>query len=216
MSKSKITVANWVTFMRFACMPLIVFFYFSTDFIPSGKLIAMILFLVAALTDFVDGWIARRFNQVTDLGKLLDPIADKLLTFLGFVLIFTDVMLLGMLFPIWFAVVVFFLATLRDYITNILRQLAALKGKVMAADWYAKIKSTVQYVAIALAMFYAYYCVNCCGGVACGTTAEAVIRWITVSLLGISALLSIASGISYIMTYAKIAKSNPTPPQTAK
>jgi len=207
-NKRGLTVATYVTLMRFALMPVIVFFYFSTEFIACGKLVAMILFLVAALTDFVDGWIARKFNQVTNLGKLLDPIADKLLTFLGFVLIFTDITLIGTLYPVWFAFIVFFIATLRDYITNLLRQLAATKNHVMAADWYAKIKSTVQYVGIALAMFYAYYYYAVCC-ISCGGTGETVLRCVVMSILGLSAILSVLSGLSYIKTYIKISQSNP-------
>ena len=190
--------ANIITFMRFVFMPLIIVFYLLPDTAGGyGKLIAMILFAVAAFTDFLDGFIARRFNMVTDLGKLLDPIADKTLTFLGFLLIFTDVSLIGTLYPVWFAIVIFFIATLRDYITNALRQMAALKNKVMAADWAAKIKSTFQYIGISLAMFYAFALVS----INMSGTLETVLKWITCGFLIISAVLSIISGISYIRTY---------------
>jgi CDP-diacylglycerol--glycerol-3-phosphate 3-phosphatidyltransferase len=195
-TKRKITLATYFTFARFALMPVIMFFYF-TNFFAETKLLAMSLFALAAFTDFIDGWIARKFNQVTDLGKLLDPIADKLLTFLGFALIFTDGALIPALYPVYFGVIVFFIATLRDYITNILRQLAALKNRVMAADWYSKIKSTVQYIGIICAMLYTY-----------PTFQHLSLRIITITILSISALLSIASGISYLRTYAKIRKSS--------
>jgi len=204
--KQKLTVATYVTFSRFALMPIIAFFYFSTEFIAYGKLIAMILFITAALTDFVDGFIARKFNQVSDLGKLLDPIADKLLTFMGFLLVFSDVTLIGdfgsTLYPIWFAFGVFFIATLRDYITNILRQLCALKNHVLAADWYSKIKSTVQYIGISFAMFYAFAMMN----LDFTGAFEITIKVFAISLLSLSAILSIMSGISYIRTYAKLSK----------
>jgi len=204
--KSWLNAATSVTLCRFALIPVIVFFYFSTSFIGAGKLIAMILFVVAALTDFVDGWIARRFNQVTDLGKLLDPIADKTLTFVGFLLVFSDVALLGVLYPIWFAFIVFFIATFRDFIINALRQFAALKNHVIAAGIFAKIKSFLQFIGISLAMFYAF----CVIGLGNGGTFEVVLRWVTLVFLGASAVLSIVSGIRYTTQYARLVKT-PSP-----
>ena len=69
---------NKITLSRLLLIPLIVFFYLAT-FIPYARLVAAILFVIAALTDFVDGRIARKTNQVTDLGKFFDAIADKVL-----------------------------------------------------------------------------------------------------------------------------------------
>ena len=207
---SSINVANIITLSRFALMPLIAFFYFSSSFILYGKLVALVLFVVAATTDFIDGWVARRFNQITDLGKLLDPIADKLLTFLGFLLIFSDITILGVLYPIWFAFLIFFIATLRDYVVNVLRQLAALKNKAMAADWYAKVKSSVQYVGISLAMLYAY--LLHATDLLESSVTEPILRYSVWAILGLSVLLSIFSGNSYIKTYRKICREHATHP----
>jgi len=213
--KSWLNAATAVTLCRFALIPVIVLFYFLGTFeiLVSGKLIAMILFIIAALTDFIDGWIARKFNQITDLGKLLDPIADKTLTFVGFLLVFSDVSLLGALYPVWFAFIIFFIATFRDFITNALRQFAALKNHVIAADIYAKIKSFLQFIGISLAMFYAFYFF----GVGSNETFEIVLRWAAWIFLSSSAILSIMSGISYITQYAKLTKkSDPKPQPTPK
>ena len=187
--------ANIITFTRFVFIPLIILFYLLPDSVTDGcgKLIAMILFAVAAFTDFLDGWIARRFNMVTDLGKLLDPIADKTLTMLGFLLIFTDMTLIGTLYPVWFAVTIFIVIILRDNLINAIRQLCALKGKAMAAGWVAKWKSTFQYIGISLAMFYGFALVS----INMSGTLEAVLKWTTWGFLIISALLSILSGINY-------------------
>ena len=162
---------------------------------------AVTLFVVAFLTDFLDGWVARRFNQVTDLGKLLDPIADKLLTFLGFALIFTDMTLLGTLYPVWFAFGVFFVATMRDFILNLYRQLASARGTVMAADWTSKIKSTVQYIGITAAMVYAYILPS--GDV------EQGLRIAVLSVLSLATVLTLISLASHTRHYMKI--KNPTP-----
>ena len=195
--KGGLNAATFVTLVRIALMPLIIFFYLSS--FDGGKLIALILFVFAAATDFLDGWIARRFNQVTDMGKLLDPIADKLLTFLGFLLIFSDVTLLGTLYPIWVAISVFFIATARDYVINAVRKLAALKNKVLAATWHGKVKSAVQYVAISLAMFYAYYL----NFMEVGDAFEVGLRISVWVGLGLATLLTVFSGASFILQYRR-------------
>ena len=215
--------ANIITLTRFAFMPLIVFFYFSTDFFTYGKLVALVLFVIAYLTDFLDGFVARKYNLVTDLGKLLDPIADKLLTFLGFALIFTDTTLLGTLFPVWFAFLIFFVSTLRDYVINMLRQMIALRGQALAANSFSKIKSSVQYMAITLAMLYAFFYAftiaygswfypPTAGQVVTsdghffryGECFETFLRASVLGLLSLSAILSIVSGAIYTRAYVKL------------
>ncbi|MBR2053059.1 MAG: CDP-alcohol phosphatidyltransferase family protein, partial [Clostridia bacterium] len=80
---------NQITCIRIALLPFIAFFYLA-DFIPWGKFIAVVLFAVAALTDFIDGKLARKTGQVTDLGKFLDTIADKLLITVALILVVAD------------------------------------------------------------------------------------------------------------------------------
>ena len=72
---------NKLTVLRMVLIPFVMFFYLAT-FIPYGigKIVALVIFIVAALTDLLDGKIARKHNLVTNLGKFLDPIADKILT----------------------------------------------------------------------------------------------------------------------------------------
>ena len=149
---------NKITLSRLLLIPLIVFFYLAT-FIPYARLVAAILFVIAALTDFVDGRIARKTNQVTDLGKFFDAIADKVLTMTGFILIIA-VPITGtapVVWPSWLGVVCVVIMLAREFIISALRQLAASKGKVLAADMSGKIKATLQFVAIVLYMFYAFF-----------------------------------------------------------
>ena len=149
---------NKITLSRLLLIPLIVFFYLAT-FIPYARLVAAILFVIAALTDFVDGRIARKTNQVTDLGKFFDAIADKVLTMTGFILIIA-VPITGtapVVWPSWLGVVCVVVMLAREFIISALRQLAASKGKVLAADMSGKIKATLQFVAIVLYMFYAFF-----------------------------------------------------------
>ena len=79
---------NKLTLLRIILIPFMMFFYLA-DFIPYGigKIVAIVIFILASLTDLLDGKIARKYNLVTDLGKFLDPIADKLLTATAFLLI---------------------------------------------------------------------------------------------------------------------------------
>jgi len=80
---------NKLSLLRIFLIPVMLFFYLA-DFVPYGKVIALAVFIIAAFTDFLDGKIARKHNLVTNLGKLLDPIADKLLVMSGLLLVVID------------------------------------------------------------------------------------------------------------------------------
>lgn len=113
-------------------------------------LIFWIVFLIASLTDFLDGYLARKNNQVTDLGKFLDPIADKML--INSIMIFLCFNFISisdeLTFP-WFCVV---LMTIRDLIVDGLRFMAASKNVTIAANMWGKAKTVLQMVAISLVM----------------------------------------------------------------
>ncbi len=102
---------------------------------------ALAVFIVAALTDFVDGYVARRFNQITNLGKLLDPVADKILV-VSALIAFVDLAEI----PGWVVIVIIS----RDFFIDVLRMNAAAQGIVLAAGKWGKIKTVVQMVAITL------------------------------------------------------------------
>lgn len=104
-------------------------------------ILALGIFLVATATDFLDGWLARRQGQITKLGTLLDPIADKLLISAAFI------SLVEMeLAPAWMVVVV----VAREFAVSGLRSIAATEGIVIAASGWGKAKMTTQIVAISL------------------------------------------------------------------
>jgi len=138
--------ANKITFSRLIFIPIIMFLYLA-EFIPYGKLIAMVLFIVASLTDMLDGHVARKYNMVTNLGKFMDPIADKVLVMAGLMLIFADNILPDLLL-ILTATIMF----ARDYIIDSLRQIGASRGKIIAAAKSGKIKAFMLDVAIIFAM----------------------------------------------------------------
>lgn len=108
-------------------------------------LIAGVLFVIASLTDFLDGYIARKYNMVTDFGKLMDAIADKMLVNSVLIILSSS----GFIHPIIPIVII-----LRDTIVNSIKMIAASKGKVVAAIKSGKIKTICLMVGVSLTLFY--------------------------------------------------------------
>ena len=137
------SVPNTLTFLRILLVPILVV-VLLTKF-EGQEFYGLGLFLVAALTDFLDGFIARRWGLVTRLGKLLDPAADKILTSAAFI----SLVELGRA-PAWIVVTI----VAREFAVSTLRSVAATQGLVIAASWSAKLKTVSQVVAIALLIFH--------------------------------------------------------------
>ena len=118
------------------------FFYFA-NFIPYGigKIVALVIFIVAALTDLLDGKIARKYNLVTTFGKFMDPLADKLLVCSALICLVE----LGRI-PAWIVIIIIS----REFIISGFRLVASDKGVVIAASWWGKFKTTFQMVMIVL------------------------------------------------------------------
>lgn len=108
-------------------------------------IIAGVLFITASLTDFLDGYIARKYNLITDFGKLIDAIADKVLVNSVLIILAAS----GFIHPIIAVIVV-----LRDTIVNSIKMVAASKGKVVAAIGSGKLKTACLMVGIILTLFY--------------------------------------------------------------
>ena len=142
---------NKITMLRIILIPFIIFFYLASSFVPGGKLIATILFVVAVLTDFLDGKIARSRNLITVLGTFLDSIADKMLVATGLLLIVCDGTIIAPLGVISAIIVI-----CREFLVSALRQLGASKNIIISADMWGKVKATVQFVTVTLFMFVAY------------------------------------------------------------
>jgi len=215
------TTATKITYARLMFIPLILFFYIgaieftgSDFFFFWGKLIAFILFVIAGATDWLDGYVARKYNQVSDTGKLLDPIVDKLLALTAFVLIVTDAHILGdadidRFLPVFAAAIIIFVALARDYIVNIIRQLAASKGIVIPADQTAKIKTTLQFIALGMFMFYAAD-FNLSAGERYGVLGLNLLfdiyRYVAWFVMIAATVLTIISCVIYIVKYNKLSK----------
>ena len=137
--RAGLNVPNALTLSRILIVPLLVAVLLTQ--IEGREFIGLGLFLVASLTDFLDGFLARRRKEVTALGKLLDPAADKILTSAAFI------SLVGLgLAPAWMVVVVI----AREFAVSSLRSLAAAQSVVLAASFTGKVKTVTQIVAISL------------------------------------------------------------------
>lgn len=193
---------NKITLSRLLLLPIIIFFYLA-EFVPYGRLVAAIVFVAACLTDFLDGYIARKNNQVTTLGKFFDTIADKVLIMVGLILITAGQIhgLSPVVYPseLGIACVVVILA--REFIVSALRQIAASKGVVLAADMGGKIKATAQYIVTSLYMFLAFFETSIAPFLNPNSmnTVIPIIRFILMILLAGTALLTIYTGASYLI-----------------
>ena len=128
---------NRLTVLRIVLTFVFMFLLFSPGLL--GKVLALVAFTIACLTDFYDGYIARKYNLITELGKLLDPIADKILVMAAF-LAFVEMRLI----PAWMVVVIIF----RELIITGIRIIGVSKGKVLAASMAGKHKTVSQMTSI--------------------------------------------------------------------
>lgn len=133
---------NSLTLLRIFLVPLLIAVLFSTR-LPNKEIIGTAIFLAAAITDLLDGYIARRRRQITTLGILLDPIADKLLIAAAFISL---VQLDPALVPAWMVVIIIG----REFAVSGLRSIAATQGFAIAANEWGKAKMVSQVVAVCI------------------------------------------------------------------
>lgn len=127
---------NKLTILRVCMVPVFLVFLMVPD-IPGGKWVALGVFIAASLTDLLDGKIARKYNLITDFGKFMDPLADKLLVCSAMIaLIELDRI------PAWVVIVII----AREFIISGFRLVASDNGVVIAASWWGKIKTVVQMI----------------------------------------------------------------------
>lgn len=179
LKKRTLNLANRITLGRIvAIIPILILLYFP------GVItcwVATVLFIVASFSDLLDGYIARRSAQVTNFGKFLDPLADKLL--ICSVLI--EMVGLGWV-PAWIAVVI----VVRELAVTGLRAVAADEGVVIAADRYGKWKTVLQLVALGpLIVHYPFWGIDP--------------HFIGIFLLYIALLLTVGSGVNYFYSFYK-------------
>jgi CDP-diacylglycerol--glycerol-3-phosphate 3-phosphatidyltransferase len=140
------TTASKITLLRVAFIPL----YMALMYLSGGQpgiwlWIALGVFIIASITDYIDGYIARKYNQVSDFGKFLDPLADKLLTIAAMVM-FCE----WGIVPAWSLMIVL----TREFAVTGLRLVAVGKGVVIAAGWSGKVKTASTMVGLCVLMAF--------------------------------------------------------------
>lgn len=140
------TTASKITLIRVAFIPLyMVLMYLSGGQVNVWMWVALGVFILASITDFVDGYIARKYHQVSDFGKFLDPLADKLLTVAALVM-FCE---WGQV-PAWALMIIL----TREFAVTGLRLVAVGKGTVIAAGWSGKVKTASSMVGLCFMMAF--------------------------------------------------------------
>ena len=136
------TSANKLTLLRIAMIPLFLLAAYAS--FSAHRYVALGIFILASLTDLLDGYVARRYHQITDFGKFADPLADKCLVMAALYYL-TET---GLFFGWIFAVVL-----LREFAVSGMRLVAVEKGRVIAAGWSGKVKTASTMVCICLLLF---------------------------------------------------------------
>ena len=135
--------ANKLTLLRVVMIPAFLLVLYLD--VPGASYWALAIFVAASLTDTLDGYIARHYNQVTDFGKFMDPLADKCLV-VAAMLWFVEI---GQM-PAWAVLIV----VIREFAVSGLRMVAADKGRVIAAGWSGKVKTASTMVCIVLMLIH--------------------------------------------------------------
>jgi len=191
-------IPNRITLIRIILLPFMVFFYLADFIAPWGKLVAFILFVLAAMTDKLDGYLARKLNQTTVLGNFLDTNADKLLTNIALLLVICD----GTIPSPW-GVIAGIIYVGRDIVICALKELAATKNHVFKADNLGRIKATFQMIGIPAFIFVAFL-----RQAVENQTVILVFEIIAYVTFAIATALTIISMINYLVKNRQFFKEN--------
>ena len=187
-------IPNLITYARLLSIPFIIIFYLSEIYIL--QLLAFIIFILASISDFLDGYLARKLNQTSILGKILDPIADKLLVILVFMM-FINSDLLNIYTSIGILII-----TAREIIVMTMREITAHQGIMIDVINLSKLKTALQFISIAMLFL-----------VSLTRNSNLQILNLTNSFILLTAIVSLISLIMYVKTvYRSITrkKSNET------
>ena len=167
------TLASKITLVRVAMIPVyLVTMYLSGGVTGTWMYVSLAIFIIASLTDFLDGYIARHYNQTTDFGKFLDPLADKLLV-IAAMCMFCQ----WGVFPAWALMIVL----TREFAVTGLRLIAVQKGNVIAAGWSGKVKTASTMVGLCVMM---------------ALPGIPVLSWVVIAVIVVTTLYS---GIEYFV-----------------
>lgn len=185
---------NKLTLLRIILVPIFVVILLLDEAIPHSYLIAGLIFGIASYTDHLDGKIARKYNLITDFGKFMDPLADKIMVISALVC-FIELSLI----PSWCVILII----AREFMVTSIRLVAAPKGIVIAANIWGKLKTVTQIIAIVVIMLLSYFNELSELGISLGflTDSEAIKIYPTVNFIFIilATVITVISGIVYLM-----------------
>ncbi len=191
---------NWpnrLTLTRILLSPIFMIFFLIEG--VWSRLIALIIFIIASVTDMIDGYIARKYNIVTGFGKFMDPLADKILASIALIsFVFLGYAKNWMVLPI----------IIREFFIMGLRSLAAYKGMVITPSWWAKLKTFVQMTAIGLILLYINLqtFVPAMGG-QWGILDDPAVYTFFDGLIFVAMVITVATGIDYLVKYFYLLKN---------
>ena len=190
----KLNIPNKLTVIRICLVPVFVVIMAFIDVADFMKYIALGVYLIASLTDYIDGYLARKHKIVTNFGKLMDPLADKILVSAGFI------MLTGIgTIPAWITVIV----VGRDFLLNTIRMFGTQEGETISAGVYGKIKTAFQMIGVCLTIVESY---SIFAFVSVGKLMGFVPMLINVAMsvsITIAVIFTIWSCVDYIIKYRK-------------
>ncbi len=193
MSKFKMNVPNILTMARIFCTPLIVLMFLLP--IPNGVgvYVALGIYILGCITDFIDGKIARKFNMITDFGKFMDQIADKFITTTAMILV-----LFSGVITDWAAILMLLVVVLRDILISGIRMVAANKNYVIPADIFGKVKSLFLDVSNVILILYI--------ALRESVTANFVeyVLYFGLALMIVGVVLSVVSCVNYTVKAIKV------------
>lgn len=195
-----------LTILRILLIPVFVALYLIE--FPYHDVIATGIFLIASLTDFLDGYIARKYNMVTDMGKFLDPIADKVLVMSALVLLCVEFTGTEGLIVVICTIIIL----AREFIISGFRLIAAGKNLVLAADKLGKAKTVMQMISL-VALLITPFAFSLYSTIIPETPAQFPVLGMVVIMIGlvslvIATLLAILSAINYISKNSSVLKEN--------
>ena len=191
-------LANKLTILRMFLVPVFLVFM-AVRGIPYGSIIATIVFILASLTDKLDGYIARSRNQITNFGKFMDPLADKLLVTSALVSL-VELQLL----PAWAAMVII----AREFAVSGLRTVAASEGTVIAASNWGKAKTVIQIVAIILLLIKANIATAPLNVLLKSGFLNDFFRLVPDFIMLLAVLITIVSGVDYFVKNKSVINTN--------
>jgi CDP-diacylglycerol--glycerol-3-phosphate 3-phosphatidyltransferase len=184
----QINIPNAITLLRIFMVPVLVVIILTR--FDNKEWLGVFVFLLAALTDFVDGYLARRWRQVTAMGKLLDPMADKLLIAGAFISLIEVKSV-----PSWMVVIII----AREFAVTGLRGIAAERGVTIAASSFGKIKMALQVSCVVVLLLSSPH--------AATSPIEEMISPFAKGFLWATVIVTVASGVEYFIAFRKVLES---------